>query len=96
MATMREERIISILAELSNRIASANTTMTDLQDDFNQSRRPSMQIRKRAQKCMSDTNVFIERYESIFASFGFDSDSYGYKRFSSRVKTFYYFSEFFK
>ena len=48
--TMREQRIAIVLNELSIRVAEYNTTMEDLIDDFNQERRASMQIRKRAQR----------------------------------------------
>lgn len=65
MGTMREERIVSILQDLSNRVATYITTMDDLQEDFYHGRRASMQIRKAATKCIAMADTAMCRFLAI-------------------------------
>ena len=74
MVTMREQRIVMVLNDLSIRVAEYNTTMEDLMDDFNQMRRASMQIRKRAHKCIAMADVVMRRFLAIASANHFDEE----------------------
>ena len=63
--TMREQRVVRVLHILSDRLAEYNTTMDDLIDSFNNGRMASMQIRKKANKCIAMADVVILRFLSI-------------------------------
>ena len=73
--TMREQRIIEVLKGLSNRLAEYNTTMDDLIDSFNQRRMVSMQIRKRANRCIDMADTVIRRFLAIADRNHIDADS---------------------
>ena len=85
---MREERIIGILQELSKRVAGYNVTMRELQDDFDNGRRASMQIRKNAQKCMAMADVTIRRFLAIASRNNIDQEWSICKVFDSRRMKF--------
>lgn len=85
MTTMREQRIVSILSELSIRIAEYNTTLSDLRDDFNHGRRASMQIRKSAQKCIKNSATTRDRFINIASANNLDKDVALYSIFRRRV-----------
>ena len=74
MVTMREERVVGVLKELSNRVAEYNTTMDNLIDDFFQKRVASMQIRKRAHKCIAMADVVMCRFLAIASANHFDKE----------------------
>lgn len=65
MTTMREQRIVGILKQLSSRVAEYNTTMEDLQEDFTHGRRASRLIVKEAMRCIKDADVAMCRFLSI-------------------------------
>ena len=88
MVTMREERIIGILKELSQRVAEYNTTMDNLMDDFFQKRRASMQIRKRAQKCIAMADVVMCRFLAIASANHISEDCALVEVFHKRRTTF--------
>ena len=89
MVTMREQRIVWILSALSGRVAEYNTTMEDLIDDFNHSRRASMQIRKRAQKCIAMADVVMCRFLAIASANHFDEKCVLVEGFHRRRAKFY-------
>lgn len=95
MRTMREQRIVWILSELSRRVAECNTTMRDLEDDFNHSRRASMQIRKAAQKCIAMADVAMCRFLSIATANHFDEDCALVEVFHKRRTVFNELEQFF-
>ena len=86
--TMREQRVVGILKELSQRVASYNTTMEDLMDDFLQGRRPSMQIRKRSHKCIAMADVVMCRFLSIASANHISEDCDLVEVFHKRRATF--------
>ena len=88
MVTMREERVVGVLRELSNRVAEYNTTMEILQDDFFQKRRASMQIRKAAQKCIAMADVVMCRFLAIASANKFSEDCALVEVFHKRRATF--------
>lgn len=88
MVTMREQRIVWILSALSGRVAEYNTTMEDLIDDFNHSRRPSMQIRKAAQKCIRMADVMMCRFQAIASANNISEDYALVEVFHKRRATF--------
>ena len=88
MATMKEQRIVGVLKELSKRVSEYNTAMSDLIDDFNLKRRAPMQIRKRAQKCVAMACIVISRFTSIASSACIDRDSELVKVFNRRCEVF--------
>lgn len=71
---MREQRIVEVLKELSGRVAEYNTTMDNLMDDFFQKRRPSMQIRKQAHKCIAMADVVMCRFLAIASANNISED----------------------
>lgn len=85
MTTMKEQRIVGILNELSIRIAEYNTTLDNLRDDFNHGRRASMQIRKAAHKCISNSAIVKDRFLSIAIEFGLDEDCTLFSIFKKRM-----------
>lgn len=85
MTTMREQRIVSILSELSIRVAECNTTLDDLRDDFNHRRRASMQIRKAAHKCIDNSAIVKDRFLSIAIEFELDDDCALFSIFKKRM-----------
>lgn len=88
MRTMKELRIVWILSELSSRVAEYNTTMSDLISDFNHRRRPSMQIRKDAMKCMRMADVMMCRFLAIASANHFDEDCAIVETFHKRRAVF--------
>lgn len=96
MKTMREQRIVCVLSELSCRVAEYNTTMEMLQDDFNHSRRASMQIRKAAQKCINHANVVMCRFIDIANSIGMNEDCAMMETFHRRRVVFNHYEQYFK
>lgn len=88
MRTMKEQRIVWILSELSSRVAEYNTTMSDLISDFNHSRRPSMQIRKDAKKCIRMADVMMCRFLAIASANHFDEDCAMVETFHKRRTVF--------
>lgn len=88
MVTMREERIIGILKELSQRVAEYNTTMDNLMDDFFQKRRASKQILKRAQKCIAMADVVMCRFLAIASANHISEDCALVEVFHKRRATF--------
>ena len=86
--TMREQRIAIVLNELSIRVAEYNTTMEDLIDDFNQGRRASMQIRKRAQKFIAMADKVMCRFLAIASENNISEDCDLVKVFHKRRATF--------
>ena len=88
MVTMREQRIVWILSALSGRVAEYNTTMEDLIDDFNHSRRASMQIRKRAHKCIAMADVVMCRFLAIASANHISEDCALVEVFHKRRATF--------
>jgi hypothetical protein len=93
---MRQQRIIWVLSELSSRVAECNTTMEMLQDDFNHSRRASMQIRKAAHKCIAMANVVMCRFIDIANSIGMDEDCAMMETFHRRRVVFNHYEQYFK
>ena len=85
MTTMKEQRIVGILNELSIRVAEYNTTLEDLRDDFNHRRRASMQIRKAAHKCINDSTIVKDRFLSIAIEFELDEDCALFSIFKKRM-----------
>ena len=88
MTTMKEQRIVGILKELSRRVAEYNTTMQDLIDDFNNGRRASMQIRKASCKCIAMADVAMCRFIAIASANGIDENYELYRRFHRRRVAF--------
>ena len=88
MVTMREERIIGILKELSQRVAEYNTTMEMLQDDFFQKRRAFKQILKRAHKCIDMADVVMCRFLAIASANHISEDCALVEVFHKRRTTF--------
>lgn len=88
MVTMREERIIGVLKELSQRVAEYNTTMDNLIDDFFQKRRASKQILKQAQKCIAMADVVMCRFLSIASANHISEDCALVEVFHKRRATF--------
>ena len=95
MVTMREQRIVWILSALSGRVAEYNITMEDLIEDFNHSRRASMQIRKRAQKCIAMADVVMCRFLAIASANHFDEKCVLVEGFHRRRAKFYELELFF-
>lgn len=85
MTTMKEQRIVDILNELSIRVAEYNTTLEDLRDDFNHKRKASMQIRKTAHKCINNSAIVKDRFLSIAIEFGLDEDCAMFSIFKKRM-----------
>lgn len=95
MTTMKEQRIVEILGELSDRVAHISCDLCELRDDFNYRRRPNMQIRKDANKLISDGLILTKRFFSIAKSFGmelgipmYDTFLCRYEKFTSRASFF--------
>ena len=88
MVTMREERTIGILKELSQRVAEYNTTMDNLMDDFFQKRRASMQIRKASHKCIAMADVVMCRFLAIASANHISEDCDLVEVFHKRCATF--------
>ena len=86
--TMREQRIVALLSDLSIRVAELNTTMEDLMDEFNHSRRASMQIRKRAHECIAMADVAMCRFLAIARANHFDEECAMIKVFHRRRAKF--------
>jgi hypothetical protein len=87
MTTMKEQRIIEILNELSFRVAVYNTTLDDLCDDFIHRRRASMQIRKSAHKCINNSTIVKDRFLNIAIEFGLNEDCAMFSIFKKRAAT---------
>lgn len=87
MTTMKEQRIVGILNELSIRVAVYNTTLDDLRDDFIHRRRASMQIRKSAHKCINNSNIVKNRFLNIAIEFELNEDCAMFSIFKKRVAT---------
>lgn len=85
---MREQRIVEVLKELSGRVAEYNTTMDNLIDDFFQKRVASMQIRKRAQKCIAMADVVMCRFLAIASANHISEDCALVEVFHKRRATF--------
>ena len=85
---MREQRIIEVLKELSGRVAEYNTTMDNLIDDFFQKRVASMQIRKRAHKCIAMADVVMCRFLAIASANHISEDCALVEVFHKRRATF--------
>ena len=95
MTTMKEQRIVWILSELSRRIAEYNTTMDDLKDDFNHSRRASMQIRKAAHKTIAMADVAMNRFLAIASANNINEECPMFETFHKRCKMFNHLELFF-
>ena len=85
MTTMKEQRIVGILNELSIRVAEYNTTLVDLREEFIYGRRASMQIRKAAHKCINDSTIVKDRFLSIAIEFELDEDCALFSIFKKRM-----------
>lgn len=85
MTTMKEQRIVGILNELSIRVAEYNTTLVDLRDDFIHGRRASMQIRKAAHKYINSSAIVKNRFLSIAIEFELDEDCALFSIFKKRT-----------
>ena len=86
--TMREQRIVAILNDLSIRVAEYNTTMDDLMDSFNQGRMASKQILKRAHRCIAMADVAMCRFLAIARTNHFDEECALVKVFHRRRAKF--------
>lgn len=85
MTTMKEQRIVGVLNELSIRVAEYNTTLVDLRDDFIHGRRASMQIRKAAHKCINDSTIVKDRFLCVAFDFELDEDCALFSIFKKRM-----------
>lgn len=85
MTTMKEQRIVGILNELSIRVAEYNTTLVDLREEFIYGRRASMQIRKAAHKCIISSCVVKNRFLNIAIENKFDEDCAMFSIFKKRM-----------
>ena len=96
MTTMKEQRIVEILNELSDRVAHASCDLGELQDDFSFRRRPNMQIRKDANKLIEQGFVMTKRFFSIAKNFGMDLGNPMYDTFLCRYEKFTSRASFFE
>ena len=88
MRTMREQRIVEILGELSDRVAHVSCDLCELQDDFNYRHRPNMQIRKDANKLIENGLIMTKRFMSIAKQFGMNEGIPMYDTFMCRYNKF--------
>lgn len=86
--TMRISRIQDLMNELYDRLGSALATLEMLKDDYEHHRRAAMQVRKGAQRCMADTNVFIDRFYAIGKNEGIDEEWCTVKKFNERYRVY--------
>lgn len=85
MTTMKEQRKVEILDALSLRVFDLALELGDLREAYNLNARPNMQIRERAQKVMFMADVFVNRFEDIFVTNGFDMDGSLYSKYKRRL-----------
>ena len=75
MTTMKEQRIVEILGELSDRVAHLSYYLSELREEFTYRRRPNMQIRKDAQRTIESGLIYIKRLISIAKANGYEGTS---------------------
>ena len=96
MTTMKEQRIVEILGDLSDRVAHISCDLCELMDDFNNRNRPNMQIRKDANRLINDGCVLSKRFFSIAKNFGMDLGNSMYDTFLCRYDKFTSRASFFE
>lgn len=95
MITMRLDRVVGVLQELSNRLGGLNSTMDTLQEDYKYKRMASMQIRKAANKCREEAEIAMKRFLAISETNQVDKDWAVMTVFYNRRMKFYELEKFF-
>ena len=86
--TMKQVRVAAILNQLYERLGASLTTLEDLEEDFNSHRRATMQVRKLAQRCMKDTDVYCNRFYAMAEKNQVDKEWCIVQRFNQRYTNY--------
>lgn len=96
METMKELRVRAIMNQLYERLGSSLATMEELMNAYAMHRMANMQVRKCANKCMNDTEIWVNRFYAMLRENKIDEEWCTVKRFDQRFNTFKGHSAFFR